>query len=361
MRVLVVGDGHSELHEQVVSNAFIALGHIVEEFKWHRYFEALPGTGQPLIRLVRRFQQKYIIGATVNRINCDLISTATRFRPDVIFIYRGTHITRKTLSALRASLPQCVLVGYNNDDPFSPHQPRYLWRYFIAAIPFYDLVLAYRHINLEEYRSAGARRVELLRSWYVAERNHPVTLSETDQNLFATDVVFVGHYESDQRLSYLEEVVHQGFTLRIFGPGRDWDPVIRQSPLLRSKIPIQLVWGGDYNRALCGAKIALCFFSKLNRDTYTRRCFEIPASGTLLLCEHSDDLASLYRLGEEAESFSSCEEMIAKIRYYLSNSERRQSVATAGHGRVVSDHHDVISRMAQVVKWATAIKSQALA
>jgi spore maturation protein CgeB len=106
---------------------------------------------------------------------------------------------------------------------------------------------------------------------------------------------------------------------------------------------------------LCGARIALCFLSKLNRDTYTRRCFEIPASGTLLLSEYSDDLAGMFREGVEADYFRSPEEMIEKIRCYLDDDALRRRVAAAGRLRVVDDGHDVVSRMAQVIGWINGI------
>ena len=47
---------------------------------------------------------------------------------------------------------------------------------------------------------------------------------------------------------YLEELVRHGFRLRLFGPGYDWDPVIKNSPELQSHIPVRLVWGGGRNR-----------------------------------------------------------------------------------------------------------------
>src|SRR5206468_7155798 len=131
--------------------------------------------------------------------------------------------------------------------------------------PVYDIALAYRQHNLDDLRAAGARRVGLLRSWFDPERNHPIDLTAGEKKEFETDVVFVGHYEPDGRLEALEAVVRAGFRLRLFGPGYDWDPVIARSHHLRDLRPVRLVWGEDYNRALCGAKIALCFFSRLIR------------------------------------------------------------------------------------------------
>jgi spore maturation protein CgeB len=218
-------------------------------------------------------------------------------------------------------------------------------------LPKYDLVLAYRHHNMTDFLKAGAKQVRLLRSWFVPERNHPVVLSPEDQARYGCDVVFVGHYELDQRVEYLEEVVKQGLSLKLYGPGYDWDPVIARSPWLKHLRPVRLVWGEDYNRALCGAKVALCFFSKLNRDTYTRRCFEIPATGTLMLAEYSDDAASLYREEQEADFFRSKEEMVAKVQRYVKDQSRREVVALAGHRRVFADGHDVVSRMRDVLRW----------
>ena len=341
-----MGDWHSDLHEQEVLRSLTRLGHEVGEFKWHNYFSFRPDASTSLVALFKRAQNKYVIGPAVARINQDFVSKALAFRPDVVFVYRGTHISAEALQAVKTAMPQCFLVGYNNDDPFAPSQPKYLWRHFMAAIPHYDLMLAYRHANLEALRRAGANRVELMRSWYVADRNYPVELTHADQTKFATDVVFVGHFEPDQRLDLLEEIVRQGFSLRIFGPTKYWAKPLAESAVLRHLAPTQMVWGADYNRALCGARVALCFLSKLNRDTYTRRCFEIPATKTLMLSEYSDDLASLYSEGIEANYFRSKDELIEKIIHYVGDDNMRNRVAQAGYDKVRSAGHDIDSRLA---------------
>ena len=147
----------------------------------------------------------------------------------------------------------------------------------------------------------------------------------------------------------MEEIVKAGYKLRIFGPPYEWNKLLLQTEALKHLAPVHLVWNSDYSKAICGAKIALCFFSKLNRDTYTRRCFEIPASGTLLLCEYSDDMESLFSAGKEADYFKSKQEMINKLKSYLEDDNLRLQVAKNGYKRVKRDGHDVVSRMSQVV------------
>jgi len=122
MKILVVGDGHSAIHEVAVVNAFKKLGHQVEAFYWQTYFNS----PNPLVRLWQRVQNKFIIGPTLNRLNVDLINAVALFNPKLIFIYRGTHITHQTITEIKQKLPECVVHGYNNDDPFANGHPPWL-------------------------------------------------------------------------------------------------------------------------------------------------------------------------------------------------------------------------------------------
>jgi hypothetical protein len=351
LNILLAGDWHSRVHEEPAFLALRSLGHEVSRFAWHSYFS---NSGQGFLsRLWRRLQYKYLFGPQLQRLNADLIEQARAAQPTLIFIYRGTHILPATIRALRQHIPGVAIVGYNNDDPFAPAQPRWLWRHFLACLPEYDAALAYRQHNLQEFGRHGARQVYLLRSWFVPEFNHPVRLSVAEREQFECDVVFVGHYENDGRLQMLEEVAKSGLHLRLFGP-TGWDEPVARSPWLRTLAPVRPVWGEDYNKALCGAKVALCFFSKLNRDSYTRRCFEIPATGTLMLSEHSAELESLFSEGTEADYFRSTDECMRKLRFYMANNERREAVAAAGMRRVHEDGHDVQSRLRMLLDWLTA-------
>ena len=347
MKILVVGDGHSTIHEVAVVESFKKLGHQVEAFYWQSYFNP----ENQVIKLWRRFQNKFIIGPVIHKINQHLINIAIRFNPKLIFVYRGTHIYPHTISLIKSRLPDCQIYGYNNDDPFGDGHPTWLWRHFLKSVPDYDLMFAYRKHNLVDFKRIGAKRTELLRSWYLPYQNHPVYLTQDEKLKYECDVVFIGHFENDGRLEHLEEIVKKGYKLRLFGPGYEWDHILARSPVLSRLAPVHLVWGNEYNKAICGAKIALCFFSKLNRDTYTRRCFEIPAAGSLLLSEYSDDLASLYKSGDEADFFKSKEEMIQKIKFYLDDDNLRICVSEKGTKRARNDGYDIDSRMAKVLEF----------
>ncbi|MDA9296044.1 glycosyltransferase [Burkholderiales bacterium] len=336
MKILVVGDGHSAIHEVAVFEAFQKLGHQVEAFYWHTYFNSQ----NPLVRLWQRIQNKFIIGPTLGGLNADLINAAVQFIPKLIFIYRGTHITPQTVTEIKQRLPDCVVYGYNNDDPFADGHPPWLWRHFLKSVPKYDLVFAYRKHNIQEYYAYGAKRVELLMPWFIKEKDKQKIQDQLNINKY--DVIFVGHYERDDRIDYLRKIGKSHFIFGLFGP--DWDRAPKFDWLSKYQ-PVLPVRGHLYSETIRSANIALSFLSKLNRDTYTRRCFEIPAMGVFMLCQYSDDLACLFEDGIDAVFFHNPDDMMEKIEYYTQHDKLREKIATSGMNRVIRDKHDVISRM----------------
>lgn len=354
MKIVIAGNWHSAIHEEPVYRALRQLGQEVVRFPWHQYFTP-PDSVLPLALPLFKAQNKFILGPLVSKLNRDLITRVSQQRPDVLFIYRGTHIYPETLRKIKKISPSTILVGYNNDDPFSPAWPRWMWRHFVAGLPVYDLVLTYRHHNLEDFTKAGARRVSLFRSWFLPYLHRPLTLSRSQLQRYGCDVVFIGHYENDGRLAAIEALVRAGFHVRVFGPykglgSEGWHGRIDKSPILRTMAPTRYLNGTEYVAALCGAKIGLCFLSKKNRDTYTRRCFEIPACGTALFSEYTDDLASIFVEGQDAEFFRSKNELVEKVSYYLANPGLLDKLRTRGLLRVHKDGHDVVSRMRKLLE-----------
>lgn len=355
MKILVAGDYRFDIYEESMCSALENLGHSVDRFSFGSFFNNFQLRRINLDDFFLKIQNRFIIGPAVRRLNSDFIKRIVNRQPEIIVVNRGTHLMPDTLRVIWSISKGPFVIGINNDDPFSNDQSKLLWRHFIKGLPFYHLALAYRQLNIEDFHRAGCSEVRLLRPWFDPKLHHRVKLDCQDRRRFESDVVFIGHFEADGRLDCLEAIAQAGFRLRLFGTG--WDRAVAKSDLLRHLAPITPARGMDYNRALCGARIALCFLSKLNRDTYTRRCFEIPATGTLLLSEFSADLARMFKEGVEADFFRNKEELIAKVSMYLGHEENRVAVAAAGLGRVWHDQHHAVGRMQQVLDWYRELRS----
>ena len=342
MRILLAGEWQADIHEAAWASGLEALGHAVLPFGW---FERFGGNRTSWSALVGRVQGRLLWGPALARLNWELIRLARRERPDVLLLYRGTHILPAALRALRRFLPDLLIATYNNDDPFSLRAARGLWRHYLGAVRLADVNLAYRPKSVEDLSRFGARDVQLVRSAFLPDRDRPLELSEADHLRLDTDVVFAGHFEPDGRLDFLEALSQGPWRLRLFGP--DWEHAPRID-WLDQRRPIEVVRGPGYVKAIQCAKVALCFLSTLNNDTYTRRCFEIPAIGTLLLCQRSADMERLFAPGREADYFGSPAELRAKLELYLGNAPLRARVAAAGHTKVWAAGHDIVSRMREV-------------
>lgn len=347
MKILVVADWHgAEIYAEVFAKSFEELGHEVRRFSWKEYFKHYQYStryetdNNKIKSIYYRLQNKYILGPAVNKINRDLIEQVNLFKPDLIFIYRGTHIHPSTLKEIKKNTSSRVF-GYNNDDPFSPRYPKYFWRHFINSVPLYDHLFCYREHNINEFSQLGNTNASLLRSYYTHERNFKL-----DNINKKYDVIFIGHFEDDGRDSCMLDLLENNYIVKLFGTG--WEKSKLYQEIVRLNGEISPVYD-DYNLVLNQSKVALVFLSKLNRDTYTRRCFEIPATGTMMLSEFTEDLASLYEPGVEADFFKSKDELIKKVEYYMSNPELALNIGESGRRRLISDGHEVLDRAKQVL------------
>jgi spore maturation protein CgeB len=198
-------------------------------------------------------------------------------------------------------------------------------------------------VNLEEAREAGARRVGLLRSYFDPAVHRPLPRADTSLASFASDVVFVGHYEPDGRAEAMEALLRTTMRVRLFGTG--WEAVADR-PTLAALLPAPRVAGEDYVRAIQASRVALVFLSGRNRDEYTRRCFEIPAIGTAMLAPRTNEMRELYREGDEVALYGSVDELVSRARALCEDDALRERVATGGATRCRADGHDVVSRAA---------------
>ncbi len=346
-RILLVGNYMWPWYQDACADALEHQGCVVERFGWLDDFRHWrEGRSEPSYHsLWHRIQYRLRLGPAVWRVNRRLLQVTRQFQPDIVWFYNVQLIAPGIVRAMRQALPDATFVQYANDNPFSSAARPGLWRHYLKSIPLFDMHFSYRHSNLADYRRLGAQSVQLLRAYFIPEVDHPEPQANIPER-FKCDVVFAGHYEDDGRVAMLEAICEAGYKLNLFGGG--WNvalPKLRADSLLRSQYPVSPATKADYRYAICGAKVALCFLSTLNHDTYTRRSFQIPAMKTAMLSQYTDDLATLYVPDVEAVFFDNTEELLDKLGHLLTNDAWRESVAAAGYAKVYAAVHDVEGRM----------------
>jgi len=275
----------------------------------------------------------------------DLISLVERERPDWVHFRLPIEFDRKTIATLKRS--GATLTQYFNDDAFSKNSPAGIHWKFRRALPLYDAHFVFRMRNVERYRKAGAAHVEHCPPFYDPRIHFASGVSG-----FIADAAFIGHYEADWRLECLEALARR-FDVVLKGGG--WDRPIHNRPIGKLA-PIAHAFGDEYNRIYGAVVAGLCFFSKINNDTWTRRALEIVAVGGLLVCERTEEAKLYFKDREEAFFFSSIEELVDIVAELKANPLRREDVRAAGYKRLMSGRNTLHDRASQIVQYVQSAR-----
>ena len=277
-----------------------------------------------------------------------LKETVKNTTPDCIFLQRPESLKVSTLVHLRKEYPRIPILAYHNDNPYI-NRIRYLS--YLKLLRIVHHVFYYRpsdSIHITKYTSAST---SLLMPGYITYEHYP---DPYEAEHYRSDVVFIGHWEPDQRDLYVKGLLDNGICVRIFGNGWQSSRVL-PFEFTRSIHP---VYGTEYRRILSSAKIALVFLSSRNNDVYTRRCFEIPACSTFMVTPRNKYISMLFREGEEVEYFSSKQELLDVVRSNLQNSSKRERLAKNCFNRVREEMHNEIGRARSIISIAEGLREK---
>lgn len=342
-KYLIAGDWKHEMYEYAWA---IALKHYniqVIKYSWISSYK----------NLVTRAQVKYSLPfILLLKVNLLLLYKIKKEKPDVVIIWIGTQIFPITLSLLKKS--NIKVVSYVHDDPFSHTVNinlksfyKYYWKFYLKGIKHYDLNLYSKEMNVLDSYNYHSKNSQVFRQYYVPEFHKKIHLDKNELLKFKCEVAFAGHYENDGRLEMIKYIVDKGVSFNLYGD-ESWNfEDFTKWPSNFKKL--NRVSGYEYTKALNGANICLCFMSKLNRDQYTTRCFEIPSCGSILLAERTEELSKLFVEGEHAFYFESKEELLAQVKMILNDSKLRKKIKEKSKQRLNENGDDIYSKIKNLI------------
>ncbi len=316
---------------------------------WVRAFrglglEVFPYSSEPcslpqgiLGRICRRLN----FGKAFDAVEEGLLKTARKNKPDWVHFRLPIEFSNRTILELRKM--DIVVTEYFNDDPFSKKNPLGLHWKFRRTLSAYDAHFVYRKKNIDDFLNAGAKAVYHCAPTYDPSR-HLLT-ERLPEGQFLADASFIGHWEADWREECIVALLQEGFTVIV--KGGLWERE-NADPLLKKLYPIKPIFGQKYNYIYANSVAGLCFFSKINNDTWTERALEIIAVGGVLICERTSETQSYFKDGEEACFFSSIDELIRIVRFLKENPDRREQIRASGYRRLISDRHTIDDRAREI-------------
>lgn len=328
MNIIVFGDYVYPHYQEALSHGFESVG---------------MNTKSSILGNYRFFN---LLGTIKN--TCKIFYDTINFNPNLIFLYRVENILPVILPVLRIFCPNTKIFIYHNDDPYrNLLKTRIKSFFFLKCIKYADITYVYRDININEAYEWKAKKVKLFMSHYYSKKDL-VSYSDIEKIDKDYSVVFVGHYENDDRCEYIDYLFLNNVNLHIYGP-ESWKPIFK-----KNKWPLNnlhsCVYGSDYRTTITNSSIALAFFSKKNRDTYTRRCFEIPIFGTVIAAPRTIVTEEIFEDMYSALLFSSKDELLTKIIHTLSNNRLKAKIAKNGYNLVINGDFSELSRAEMILE-----------
>lgn len=322
-------------------NALQKIEFDVCSFDYCRYF---PPGRRGMFSLWRRLGW----GPPIWQMNVHLLNKARESRPDIIWLEKALFIYQGTLRLLKQLLPSPFLIHYSPDDQLNPDNQS---RHYLNSISLYDLHVTTKTHNIQELRDLGARGVYFMDNSFCLDVHRPLSVSPSDRMRLGGLVGFIGTYEEARAQSMLQ-LAKAGIEIRILGDGWKCGNCLSHPNL---HIKGRAVWADEYAMAICATDINLCFLRKVNRDRQTDRSIEIPACGGFMLAERTEEHLRLFEEGKEAEFFSSDEELLDKVRYYMEHEDERKLIARAGMERCLKSGYSNRERLTQLLNYVRTL------
>lgn len=295
-------------------------------------------------RIMNRLFVRYHIPVryTHKKANKNIIEQCRKTVFDLIWIDKGVFIHPQTLKTVRHLLPDVKIVEYSPDNMVERHNQT---RNFLECLPLIDYFVTTKSYNIEDLKKMGCKNVIFVNNAYEDTFHHPYALTQEEKKRLGGKVGFIGMWEKERYESILYLAEH-GVPVRVWGGG-EWLQYKNVSPNLI--IEDTGLFSEDYNKALSAFDISLCFLRKINFDLQTTRTMEIPACGSLLMAEDTDEHRVLFENGKEAVFFNSNEELLKFCQYYLLHKKERIAIAKAGRVRCERSGYSNLETIRKVI------------
>lgn len=181
-----------------------------------------------------------------------------------------------------------------------------------------------------EFRELGGDTLVLLSSY---DRSRYVKYENREKTL---DVSFVGAFAGRQdRLDYVDFLRRNGVDVKVFGAGAPGGPLTLPQM-------VEVFNKSRINLNFTGASSVSC----LNRGNpippgtkqLKSRQVEAALCGSFALSEDAPGMEETLRPVTEMAMFTTKEELLEKIKYYLSHEEEREAIADRAYQRAIKDH-----------------------
>ena len=256
--------------------------------------------------LFNKFLFKSKINTGYKKVNKQFIKIAHKYKPDVIWIFKGMEILPATLDKLRKDFK---IANYNPDHPFIISSKGSGNNNVTQSVRKYNLHFCYHNELQKKIESEYGIHTTFLPFAYEEADITYIDQAEIEEK---NRVCFQANPDN-YRISKVNLLTQNGFEVDVYGHG--WH---KTNLANNSKVRIfPIATRAEFWRLNQEYRVQLNLFREYNFGSHNMRTFEIPAVGGIQVAPYSDEQASFFEDGKEIFFFKNDEEMIAQIHKLL--------------------------------------------
>jgi spore maturation protein CgeB len=237
-----------------------------------------------------------------------------KFRPQVTICNAGGLGFRAEFAAQLRKQVALLGIALSDPDVFEP-ATRHI-------APGFDYFLTNSQESVAHYRAMGVR-AERLPFATSAQTFHPVAVRPE----LVTDVLILGRGLND-RIEPARALLSR-FTVHLYG--EEWE-----SHGLPSR---GFALGEEALAALSAARITVIFNkSHSGHPIIKPQLFDFLAAGAFVLTNHWEGIEEYFSFGKHLVGFTSTEELLQKVAYYLAHPDAAQAIREAGRQQVIQNY-----------------------
>jgi len=322
---------------RVVENSIRGIAPPVHPFRVMYITSGLGVPYAPLDQIIAANLGQQVAELTVVRPYDDVLAAARQFRPQVAIALDGVQMFSPVMLEGLRNMGIRTAVWFVDDPYYTDSTTTMAFQYdhvFTIELSCYRL-----------YQDMGHKSVHYMPLGVEPQIYRPMQVPPK----YLSDICFIGTAFWN-RVQFFDaaEPMLRGKKLRIIGL---WWDRMKNYRRLKSDIWLnQWLSPEETARYYNGARIVVNLHRASDDITYNRnsmgvpalslnpRAFEITACGAFQLSDVREDMPRFLQPGGQIETFTSIQEFVDKVQYYLANIEARQMIAAAGYKRVLEEH-----------------------
>jgi spore maturation protein CgeB len=279
------------------------------------------------------------LSSIYKKINTSLLQEVNRFKPDVVWIFKGMETYPSTLEAI--SKLGIVLVNYNPDNPFLFTGKGSGNKNISNSVGLYNLHFAYSTEIKNEIEKQYKIPTELLPFGFDVSDELIEQCANEKEILKAC---FIGNPD-EQRCRFLQQLAEGGVELDLYG--NNWERYLKH-PNIKT---FQPVYGDEMWKCFCRYRVQLNMMRIHNTTSHNMRSFEVPAVGGILLAPDTPDHALFFEKGNEIFTYTDAADCISKIKNILALSPlQAQEIRMRARQKSVDNGYSYKKRSDAVLK-----------